>query len=236
MLLGACVRVGVRGTKVGMHANATGRAAAPKRRQGVHPTPWRAKCHTQHAHATGRAAAPTRRTSDPLASAKCRTQRAHATGRATAPKRRQGVYPTPWPAASTANSTQMQGVRPTPWQTATAAHSAQMLLAERRCANDARAYIRPLGKQQLPHTAHQCYWQSGGAQTTPGRRQGVHPTPWQAARAAHSTQMLPAERRRPHDARAYIRPLGKQQGPHTAAVLCITVWYVKLRVRGCIVL
>ena len=81
---------------------------------------------------------------------------------------------------------------------------------KRRCPADASAYIRPLGKQQsaVPATrsAH------GGSQSTvpatksahegsqsaapatksahqapvPSRRQGVHPTPRQAASAAHS--------------------------------------------------
>ena len=79
----------------------------------------------------------------------------------------------------------------------------QNLHIKRRCPADARAYIRPLGKQQAPHTARKCYRQSAGAQPTPGRtsdplasskrrtqhanatgrapvpsrRQGVHPTP-----------------------------------------------------------
>ena len=189
------------------HAKATGRAPVPSRRQGVHwtrtqrakaipaerrrPADARAyirplgkqqaphtarKCHRQSAGAQ-----PTPgRTSDPLASSKRRTRRANATGRAPAPSRRQGVHPTPWQAAS-------------------AARSAQRLPAERRCPADARAYIRPLGKQQVPHTARKGYRPSAGAQPTLGR-----------------TQMLPAERRRPADARAYIGPLGKQQAPHTA--------------------
>ena len=186
------------------------------------------------------------RTSDPLASSKRRTQHANATGRAPVPSRRQGVHPTPWQAASAVHSTQMllaerrcpadarayirrtqhanatgrapvpsrrQGVHPTPWQAASAAHSTQTLPAERRCPADARAYIRPLGKQQAPHAARKCYT---GRAPVPRRRQGVHPTPWQAASAAHTTEMLPAERQCPADARAYIRPLGKQQAPHTA--------------------
>ena len=37
---------------------------------------------------------------------------------------------------------------------------------KRRCPADARAYIRPLGKQQAPHTARKC---CAGAQPTPGR-------------------------------------------------------------------
>ena len=135
---------------------------------------------------------------------------------------------------------------------------------QRRCPADARAYIRPLGKQQsaVPATrsAH------GGSQSTapatksahegsqsaapatksahpapaPSRRQGVHPTPWQAAKCCacheictrrftkyclrlprnlhmkvHKVLRLPRnlhiKRRCPADARAYIRPLGKQQ-------------------------
>ena len=51
---------------------------------------------------------------------------------------------------------------------------------------------------------------TGKAAETKGR-QGVHPTPCKAASAALATQKLPAERRRPRDARAYIRPLAEQQ-------------------------
>ena len=121
---------------------------------------------------------------------------------------------------------------------------------KRRCPADVRAYIRPLGRQQLlrllrnlhmkvhkvlrlprnlhikrrcptdvhptPQPAakccackccacHEICTSSAGAQPTPER---TSETPWQAASAAHSTQMLPAERRCPADTRAYIRPLG----------------------------
>ena len=119
------------------------------------------KCCACHEICTSSAGArPTPgRTSDPLASSKRRTQHANATGRAPVPSRRQGVHPTPWQAAS-------------------AAHSTQMPPAERRCPADARAYIRPLGKQQAPHTARKGYT---GRAPVPSRRQGVHPTPWQAA-------------------------------------------------------
>ena len=62
------------------------------------------------------------------------------------------------------------------------------------------------------------------SQTTPARRQGVHPTPWQAATAAHSTQMLPAERRCPDDARATpgrtSDPLASSKG-RTQRRLCV---------------
>ena len=51
---------------------------------------------------------------------------------------------------------------------------------------------------------------TGRAAETKGR-QGVHPTPCRAPSAAPATQKPPAERRRPRDARAYIRPLAEHQ-------------------------
>ena len=44
-------------------------------------------------------------------------------------------------------------------------------------------------------------------------RQGVHPTPCRAPSPTPATQKPPAERRRPRDARAYIRPLAEHQVP-----------------------
>ena len=95
-----------------------------------------------------------------------------------------------------------QGIHPTPWQAASAAHSVQMLPAERRCPADARACIRPLGKQQAPHTVHM----------------EVHKVlclPRDLHMKVHKVLRLPRnahiQRRCPADARAYIRPLGKQQ-------------------------
>ena len=187
-------------------------APVPSRRQGVHPTPRQAaKCCACHEICTRRFA----------------TKSAH---QAPVPSRRQGVHLT--------------------LKVHKALRLPRNLHIQRRCPADARAYIRPLGKQQsaVPATrsAH------GGSQSTapatksahegsqsaapatksahqapvPSRRQGVHPTPWQAASAAHSTEMLPAERRCPADARAYIRPLCKQQAPRTVymevhKVLCL---------------
>ena len=146
-------------------AKATGRAPVPSRHQGVHPTPWQASTarSTQRPPAERRCPADARAYIDPLASSKRRAQDANAAGRAPVPSRRQGVHLTPWQAASAARRTQ----RPP---------------AERRCPADARAYIRPLGKQ----TQHA---NAAGKAPVPSRRQGVHPTPWQAS-AAHSTQML----------------------------------------------
>ena len=153
------------------------------------------------------------RTSDPLQSTKCCACHAKATGRAAETKERQGVHPTP-----------------------SAAPATQKLPAERRRPRDARAYIRPLAENQVPRLPRKTYQQSGGEQGTPGRtsdplqstsaapatqntgraaetkgRQGVHPTPCRAPSAAPATQKLPAERRKPRYARAYIRPLAEQQ-------------------------
>ena len=218
-------------------ASATGRAAAPKRRQGVH-LPSTKYC-AGPASATGRAAP--ERTSEPLASTKYCTGHANATGRAAVPKRRQSVHQSPWPAPSTAQGTQVlpaerrQSVHQSPWPAPSTAQGTQVLPAERRCPNDARAYIRALGQHQVLHRARKCYRQSGGAQPTPERtsdlastkyctghasatgraavpkrRQSVHQT-WQAPSTAQGAQVLPAERRCPNDARAYIRALGQHQ-------------------------
>ena len=43
------------------------------------------------------------------------------------------------------------------------------------------------------------------------RRQGVHPTPWQAAKCCACHEICAGAQPTPDDARAYIRPLGKQQ-------------------------
>ena len=105
---------------------------------------------------------------------------------------------------------------------------------------DARAYIRPLAEHQVAHLPRKSQRQSGGDQRTPGRtsdpllstkcrachakatsratetkgRHGVHPTPCSAPSPTPVIQKPPAERRRPRDARAYIRPLAEHQVPH----------------------
>ena len=75
---------------------------------------------------------------------------------------------------------------------------------QRRCPADARAYIRPLGKQQsaVPATrsAH------GGSQSAvPATRSAP------SYKVLRLPRNLHIQRRCPADARAYIRPLGKQQ-------------------------
>ena len=160
-----------------------------QRRQfsGVHPTPWQAAsaAHSAHGHTEVHKVLCLPRNLHMKVHKVPATKSAH---QAPVPGRRQGVHPTPWQAAS-------------------AAHSTQMLPAERRCPADARAYIRPLGKQQAPHTVHM----------------EVHKglcLPRDLHTEVHKVLRLPRnlhiKRRCPADARAYIRPLGKQQAPHTA--------------------
>ena len=163
------------------------------------------------------------RTSDPLQSTKWRTCHAKATGRAAETKGRQGVHPTPCSAPS-----------PTP--------ATQKPPTERRRPRDVMAYTRPLAVHQVPRLSFKSHRQSGGDQGTPGRtsdplqstkshachakatgraaetkgHQGVHPTPCSAPSPPSptpATQKPPTERRRPRDARAYIRPLAEHQVP-----------------------
>ena len=194
------------------HAKASGRAAETKGRRGVHPTPCRAPsappAMQKAAETKGRQGVhPT-----PLQSTECRACHAKLTGKAAETKGRQGVHPIPCRAPSAAPAT-------------------QKLPAEQRRPRDARAYIRPLAEHQVLRLPRKSYRQSGGDQGTPGRtsdplqrtkcrachakptskaaeskgRQGVHPTPCRAP-VLRLPRKIPAERRRPKEARAYIRP------------------------------
>ena len=119
-----------------------------------------------------------------------------------------------------------------------------MLPAERRGPADARAYIRPLGKQQAPHTVHMevhkvlclprdltkrcaCHeicTSSAGAQPTPGRTSDplagskVLCLPRNLHMKVHKVLRLPRnlhiKRRCPADARAYIRALRLPRNLH----------------------
>ena len=92
---------------------------------------------------------------------------------------------------------------------------------KRRCPADARAYIRPLGKQQAPHTVrmevHKALCLPRDLHTEVHK---VLRLPRNLRMKVHKVLRLPRnlhiKRRCPADARAYIRPLGKQQAPHTA--------------------
>ena len=177
-------------------------APVPSRRQGVHPTPWQAaKCCACHEICTRRftkccacheictcsaGAQPTPgRTSDPLASSK--------------------VLCLPRDLR-----TEVHKVLRLPRNLHMKVHKVlrlpRNLHIQRRCPADARAYIRPLGKQQsaapatrsahggsqsaVPATrsAHEGSQSAAPATKSahpapvPRRRQDVHPTPWQAAK------------------------------------------------------
>ena len=232
-------------------------APVPSRRQGVHPTPRQAASAAHSAHGGSQSAVPaTRSAHGGLQSTAPATKSAHEGSQSAAPatksahqapvpSRRQGVHPTPWQAAKRCACHEICARKFTKYCACyenlhIKGHKAlrlpRNLHIKRRCPADARAYIRPLGRQQsaVPATKSAYEGSQSAAPATksahqapvPSRRQGVHSTPWQAASAVHSTQMLPAERRCPADARAYIRPLGKQQAPHTVhtqvhKVLCL---------------
>ena len=158
------------------------------------------------------------RTPDPLASSKVLRLPRNLRRCPADARRRQGVHPTPWQAAKCCACHEIcAGAQPTP--------------------DDARAYIRPLGKQQSAAPATKSAPVPSRRQTTPGRtsdplasskvlrlprnlrrcpadarrRQGVHPTPWQAAKCCACHEICAGAQPTPDDARAYIRPLGKQQ-------------------------
>ena len=172
-------------------------------------------------------------TSDALQSTKCRACHAKGTGRAAETKGRQGVHPTPCRALSATPATQKppetkgrQGVHPTPCRAPNAAPATQKPPAEQRRPRDSRAYIRPLADHQVLRLPRKSHRQRSGDQVRPGRTSyplqstkcrachaKVHPTPCRAPSAAPATQKTPAERQRPRDARAYIRPLAGHQVP-----------------------
>ena len=155
------------------------------------------------------------------------TRSAHGGSQSTAPATKsahegsQSAAPATKSAHQAPVPSRRQGVHPTPWQAASAAHSMQMPPAERRCPADARAYIRPLGKQQAPHTVHMevhkvlCLPRDLHTEVHKVLR-----LPRNLHMKVHKVLRLPRnlhiKRRSPADARAYIRPLGKQQAPHIA--------------------
>ena len=128
------------------------------------------------------------RTSDPLASSKVLRLPRNLRRCPADARRRQGVHPTPWQAAKRCACHEIcAGAQPTP--------------------DDARACIRPLAGSKVPRLPRNLRRCPADAR----RRQGVHPTPWQAAKCCACHDICAAAQPTPDDARAYIRPLGKQQ-------------------------
>ena len=205
----------------------------------VHNISLTEKYRTQHANATGSAPVPS-----PLASSKRRAQHAKATGRAPAPSRRSaGVHPTPWhqiaPHTKVAlQSRQFSASSSTDAVPATksahgGSHSAVAATKSTHGGSQSAAPATksaPGGSQSAaPATKSAPRGSHGAAPATKSAHRGSHsaaPAPKSAhggsqsavlaTRSVRLPRNLHIKRRCPADARAYIRPLGKQQAPHTA--------------------
>ena len=142
-------------------------------------------------------------------------------GAHTAPNDARAALKTPCRARSAAPAT--QNAAPA---TQNASRKARSPHCTKRRQDDARAYIRPLVEPEVPRLPRKMQAERPGAhtapndaRTTPGRRQGVHQTPWKAPEVPPAPATQNASRkarspgRRQDDARAYIRPLGKRQVP-----------------------
>ena len=136
------------------------------------------------------------RTSDPLQGTKRRTCHAKATGRPAGPRDAR-AYIRPLAEHQVPHLPRKKNIKKPP--------------ADRRRPRDARAYIRPLVQSTKCRT---CHAKATGRPAETKGRQGVHLTACRASSAAPATQKPPAERRRPRDARAYVRPLAEHQVPH----------------------
>ena len=188
----------------------SGRAAETKRRQSVHQT--RCRCSKSRAcHA--KAAAERRRPNDakayirPVADAAGPTPAAQKQGRAAESKRRQSVHQTRCRCSRSH-----------------ACHA--KAAAERRRPNDAKTYIRPLRRQTTPkrtsdplqtQQAPRLPRKSSGRAAETKRRQSVRQTPCRCSKPHACHAKAAAERRRPNDAKAYIRPVADAAGPTPAA-------------------
>ena len=198
------------------HAKATGRAAENKGRQGVHPTPCRAPSAapaTQKPPASGGDQGTPGRTSDPLQSTKCRTCHAKASGRAADAR----AYIRPLaehqlPRLPRKSHRQSGGDQGTPGRTSNPLQSTKCRACHAKATGRAAETKGRQGVHPTPCRAPSAAPATQKPPETKGR-QGVHRTPCRAPSAAPATQQPPAERRRPRDARAYIRPLAEHQVP-----------------------
>ena len=164
-----------------------------------------------------------KRTSDPLQMLQVPRLPRKSSGRAAETKRRQSVHQTPCRCSKS--------------------HACHAKAAtERRRPNDAKAYIRSPADAPSPTPATQKQRQSRGDQTTPKRtsdplqmlqvprlprikvateprtkrRQSVHQTPCRCSKPHACHAKAAAERRRPNDAKAYIRPRADAPSPTPA--------------------
>ena len=209
------------------HANRTGKAAATKRPEGVHPTPWRAPS----------TAPATQITSDPIRPLGehqvPRACRANHTGKAAATKRQHQV-----PRLPRKSHQQSCGDQATPGRTLTS-DPLESTRAPEHHACHANHTGKPAATKQ-PQGVHPTPWRAPSTmpatQITPaklrrpsdpitlaGLRRPSDPRAYiRPLSAAPATQITPwkhqAKLRRPNDPRAYIRPLGEHQVPRFAGV------------------
>ena len=194
------------------------KTAETKRRQSVHQTHCRcSKSHACHA----KAATERRRPNDakayirPPADAPSPTpatqKQRQSAGNQTTPKRTsdplQMLQVPRLPRKSsgrTAETKRRQSVHQTHCRRSKSHACHAKAATEPRRTNDAKAYIRPRADAPSPTPATQKQRQSGGDQTTPKRTSD----PLQMLQVPH----LPRKRRRPNDAKAYIRPVASDRG------------------------
>ena len=193
----------------------------------LHTASHQTRMPARHQHA--KAAAERRRPNDakayirPTANAPSPTPATQSSGRAAETKRRQSVHQTPCRCSKS--------------------HACHAKAAtEPRRPNDAKAYIRPPADAPSPAPATQKQRQSGGDQTTPKRtsdplqmfqvphlprkssgraaetkrRQSVHQTHCRCSKSHACHAKAATERRRPNDAKAYIRPPADAPSPTPA--------------------
>ena len=199
----------------------SGRAAETKRRQSVHQTPCScSKSHACHAKAAPEprrpndakayirppadAPSPTpatqkqrqsggdqttpKRTSDPLQMLQVPRLPRKSSGRSAEPKRRQSVH-APSPTPATPKQRQSGGDQTTPKRTSD-----------------------PVQMLQVPRLPRK----SSGRAAETKRRQSVHQTPCRRSKSHACHAKAAAERRRPNDAKAYIRPRAGAPSPTPA--------------------
>ena len=208
------------------HAKATAERRRPNDAKAYIRPPADAPCPTpatQKQRQTSGDQTTPKRTSDPLQMHQVPRLPHKSSGRTAETKRRQSVHHTPCRCSKSH-----------------ACHA--KAAAERRRPNDAKAYIRPPADAPSPTPATQKQRQSGGDQTTPKRtsdplqmlqvprlprkssgraaetkrRQSVHQTPCRCSKSHACHAKAAAERRRPNDAKAYIRPPADAPSPTPA--------------------
>ena len=154
---------------------------------------------TRSAHGGSQSTAPaTKSAHEGSQSAAAATKSAHP---APGPSRRQGVHPTPWQAAKRYACheicarrftkccacheicTSSAGAQPTPGRTSDPLASSKALCLPRDLHTEVHKVLRlPRNLRMKVHKGAAPATKSAHPAPVPSRRQGVHPTPWQAAK------------------------------------------------------